>query len=84
MKMSGPAPPTPLATRRRPRSGYMGWELVTASVEELDRLQVIRKVVEGALSQLRAALLLGLTAKSAGSAAPSRLMGHAGWLPHNR
>jgi transposase len=41
----------------------MGTELVAMSAKELDRLEVIRQVVEGRLAQLQAAALLDLTTR---------------------
>jgi transposase len=40
-------------------------ELVTMSVDELDRMGVIRRVVEGRLPQKQAAVMMGVTARQA-------------------
>ena len=42
----------------------MAGELVSMSAKELDRLEVVRRVVDGPLSQVKAAGLLGLTSQS--------------------
>jgi hypothetical protein len=60
-------------------------ELVTMSAEELDRVGVIRRIIEGRLPQRQAATMMGVTARQARRLlAAYKLEGAAGLVSKKR